>query len=60
MKESVMRTVLASATLVAAAFDAVAHEGHGQSGMHWHAGDLLALLAMGAAIGLWLWQRGRR
>jgi hypothetical protein len=59
MKEPAMRTVLASAAFVAA-FDAAAHERHGQSGLHWHAGDLLALLAMGAAIGLWLWRRGRR
>ena len=55
-----MRTVLASAALAVAAFDVAAHEGHGQSGVHWHAGDLLALLAMGVAVGLWLWQRGRR
>jgi hypothetical protein len=60
MKESAMRTVLASAAFAAVAFDAAAHEGHGQSGVHWHAGDLLALLAMGVAVGMWLWQRGRR
>jgi hypothetical protein len=59
MKEPAMRTVLASAML-ASVGSAMAHAGHGSPGLHWHAGDLLALLAMGAAIGLWLWRRGRR
>jgi hypothetical protein len=59
MKEVAMRTVLASAAL-AVVLPAMAHDGHGPSGLHWHAGDLLALLAMGVAVGLWLWQRGRR
>jgi hypothetical protein len=59
MKESAMRTVLASAAFLAA-FNAVAHEGHGQPEVHWHAGDLLALLAIGAVFAVWLWQRGRR
>ena len=54
-----MRTVLASTAFVWA-LPALAHEGHGPTGLHWHAGDLLALLAMGVAVGLWLWQRGRR
>jgi hypothetical protein len=59
MKESTMRMVLVSAAL-AVVFPAVAHEGHGQPGVHGHGGDLLALLAMGVAVGLWLWRRGRR
>ena len=55
-----MRTVLASAALAAASQAAVAHEGHGLTGLHWHGGELLPLLAIALAVGLWLWQRGRR
>ena len=55
-----MRTVLASAALAAASQAAVAHEGHGVTGMHWHSGEWLLLLAMAVAVCLWLWQRGRR
>ncbi len=54
-----MRTLLVSAAWFWA-LPAIAHDGHGQTGVHWHAGDLLALLAIGAAAALWLWQRGRR
>ncbi|WP_310389422.1 hypothetical protein [Roseateles sp.] len=38
---------------------ALAHEGHGFSGTHWHAGDLLGLLVLaivGAGGALW-WSR---
>ena len=55
-----MRTVLASALLAAASQAALAHEGHGESGLHWHGGDLLPLLAMVAAVCLWLWRCSRR
>jgi hydrogenase/urease accessory protein HupE len=54
-----MRTVLASLAL-ASTGPAFAHEGHGESGFHWHGGDLLGLLAMAVAVGLWLWQRSQR
>ncbi len=54
-----MRTLLASAVL-ATATAAIAHEGHGEAPVHWHGGDLLALLAIGVAVGIWAWRRGRR
>jgi hypothetical protein len=54
-----MRTVLASLAL-AATSQAMAHEGHGERGFHWHGGDLLGLVAMAVAVALWLWQRSQR
>jgi hypothetical protein len=59
MKDTTMRTIVASALLAITA-PIWAHEGHGQGDVHWHAGDLLALLAIGAVVAVWLWQRGRR
>jgi hypothetical protein len=59
MKEFEMRTLLASAMLAAVA-PAFAHGGHGETDFHWHGGDLLALLAMGVAVGVWLWRRKER
>ena len=45
-----MRTLLASVAL-ATASAAMAHEGHGEAPAHWHGGDLIALLAIGVAVG---------
>jgi hypothetical protein len=59
MKGFEMRTLLASAMLAAAA-SAVAHEGHGEIDFHWHGGDLLTVLAMVVAVGVWLWRRSGR
>jgi high-affinity Fe2+/Pb2+ permease len=59
MKEFEMRTLLASAML-AAAVPAFAHEGHGEIDFHWHGGDLLTIVAMVVAVGVWLWRRSGR
>jgi hypothetical protein len=46
--------------LVACASLAQAHEGHGLPGAsHWHASDAALLLAVVAAVGLWLARRGK-
>ena len=54
-----MRTLLASLAL-AIAPAAMAHEGHSEAPVHWHGGDLIALLAMAVAVGWWLWRRHGR
>jgi hypothetical protein len=54
-----MRTLLASVAL-ATASAAMAHEGHGEAPVHWHGGDLIALLAIGVAVGLWAWRRSSK
>jgi len=48
---------LATALLTAAAFcaPALAHEGHGLSGSHWHATDTLGFVGVVAAIAVALW-----
>jgi hydrogenase/urease accessory protein HupE len=56
MKGLKMRTLLASLVLVIASA-ANAHDGHGEASFHWHGGDLLTVLAMVVAVGLWLWRR---
>jgi hypothetical protein len=46
--------------LVAGASLAQAHEGHGLPGLsHWHASDVALLLAVVAAVGVWLARRGK-
>jgi hypothetical protein len=56
MKGLRMRTVLASLALTITSA-AMAHEGHGESAPHWHGGDLMSIVAMVFAVGLWLWFR---
>jgi hypothetical protein len=54
-----MRHLLAPVLLSVLSGAALAHEGHGFSGTHWHAGDLLGLLVLALAAGagaLW-WSR---
>jgi hypothetical protein len=48
------------AALSLAAGSAVAHDGHGLEGAHWHATDTWGWLAIAAvvALGLW-WRRGK-
>ncbi len=59
MKGFEMRTLLANLAF-ATTTTAQAHEGHGEIDFHWHGGDLLSIAAMVVAVGLWLWQRGKR
>ncbi len=37
------------------ALPALAHDGHGLSGSHWHATDTFGLLVVGAGLALALW-----
>ena len=46
--------------MLAAAAPAFAHDGHGEIDFHWHGGDLLTVLAMAVAVGVWLWRRNER
>ena len=51
------KQILALLTLASASL-AHAHEGHGMPGAsHWHATDIAWLLAVVAAVGLWLARR---
>lgn len=46
---------------LAAASAALAHEGHGLDGPHWHATDAWGFVAVGAlvALAVWLSRRGK-
>jgi hypothetical protein len=39
---------------------ALAHEGHGQGGAHWHAADAVGFAALALAIGLAVWANRRK
>jgi hypothetical protein len=39
---------------------ALAHEGHGMEGPHWHATDIWGFVALLAVAGAALWWRGRK
>ena len=53
-----MNKHLSALVLMACAGLAQSHEGHGLSGpAHWHASDVAGVLAMVAALGLWLARR---
>jgi len=54
-----MRTLLASLALVTASA-ANAHEGHGAADFNWHGSDLIAIVEMVVAVGVWLWRRNER
>jgi hypothetical protein len=43
-----------------ASLAAVAHDGHGMDGTHWHATDLWGFAAALAVAGAALWLRGRK
>ena len=47
----------ALAALGLAAGSAVAHDGHGLSGAHWHATDAWGWVALAAGVALVLWLR---
>lgn len=46
--------------LIALPVAALAHEGHGLSGAHWHATDLWGFAALLAAIGALAWWSRKR
>ena len=39
---------------------ALAHEGHGLSGPHWHATDALGFVVLGVIVGAALWATRRK
>ncbi|WP_225784129.1 hypothetical protein [Xenophilus sp. Marseille-Q4582] len=54
MTRNLLRRSLA--TLAATvAVPALAHEGHGLSGPHWHATDAAIFIALAVAVGIALW-----
>jgi hypothetical protein len=55
-----MRHLLAPVFLSLLSGAALAHEGHGFSGTHWHAGDLLGLLVLAVAGAGALWWSRRK
>ena len=53
--EPVLRSVAVALALLAAHGLALAHDGHGMQGSHWHATDLLGL-AFGLAVAALVWR----
>lgn len=49
-----MKTLLLPA-LALTTFPALAHEGHGLFGSHWHATDALGFVAVAAVVALAIW-----
>jgi hypothetical protein len=56
-----LRTTLAAGSLAIALLPlaALAHEGHGPEGAHWHASDLLGLV-LALVVAMWLWKKARK
>jgi hypothetical protein len=52
-----MNKLLYAASLAAAAPLALAHEGHGTAGTHWHATDAWGFVALGVGVALYFWVR---
>ena len=55
-----MRKLFTTAAAALATLPALAHEGHGMEGSHWHATDAVGLLLVaGVAVAAWLIMRGK-
>ena len=55
-----MKALHTAALLAAAGNFAVAHDGHGAAGAHWHASDAWGFVALAVAAALYIWfRRGR-
>ncbi len=50
-----LRTSLAGLLTTATALPALAHEGHGFSGPHWHATDAAIFIALAVVVGIAFW-----
>jgi hypothetical protein len=48
--------LVSGATLWSTSVTAMAHDGHGQAGMHWHATDVLGFVVVGLLIALAAWR----
>ena len=55
-----MRAALAACALLAAPWVAVAHDGHGVGGSHWHATDAMGFVVAVAAAAAALWFTRRK
>jgi hypothetical protein len=53
-----LRSAAVALTLLAANGLALAHDGHGMDGSHWHATDLLGLL-VGLGVAALTWRSGK-
>ena len=53
-----LRSAAVALTLLAAHGLALAHDGHGMEGSHWHATDLLGLL-VGLGVAALTWRSGK-
>ena len=53
-----LRSAAVALTLLAAHGLALAHDGHGMDGSHWHATDLLGLL-VGLGVAALAWRSGK-
>ena len=53
------RPFVAASAMLASAHTALAHDGHGLLGSHWHATDLWGFLAVGVLLAIAIWQ-GRK
>ena len=53
-----LRSAAVALTLLAANGLALAHDGHGMEGSHWHATDLLGLL-VGLGVAALIWRSGK-
>ena len=54
-----MKNIVIHSSILLAGGTALAHDGHGLAGSHWHASDTLGLVAAGLVFALALW-RGRK
>jgi hypothetical protein len=61
MKNSLIHRAASGIALLGATAGALAHEGHGMSGPHWHATDVwgFAVLAGLVAVAVWLSRGGK-
>ena len=55
-----MKAALVSCGLTLLPVLAVAHEGHGPSGTHWHATDLWGFVALGVVVAAAVWHQRRK
>ena len=50
-----LRTFIAATLATATALPALAHDGHGLGGPHWHATDAAIFIALAVAVGIAFW-----
>ena len=55
-----MKRWLAACVLAGVPWWAAAHEGHGETGVHWHATDVWGFIALGVVAAVALWYQRRK